>query len=88
MDGKNVVPMLWMAGLTFYPGEWLCCPARIARRHGSEPCGKPIEIKLPPQTRAEVRVVVIGRFHAGEVVVKCKRKSCRAQLAIRFEGVA
>ncbi len=74
--------------MTFYPGEWLRCPARISRRNGSEPCGKPIEVKLPPQTRAEVRVASIPDYRPGEVHVECKRQSCRAQLAIRFEGVA
>ncbi len=77
-----------MASLTFYPGEWLRCPARIARDNGSECCGRPIEIRLPPRTRAEVRVVAIPHFKAGEVHIECKRRSCRAQLAIRFEGVA
>ncbi len=74
--------------MTFYPGERLRCPARIARDNGSEPCGRPIEIQLPARTRAEVRVVAIPHFKAGEVLVECKRKCCRAQLAIRFEGVA
>ncbi len=76
------------AGMTFYPGERLRCPARIARGNGSQPCGRPIEIRLPPRTRAEVRVVAIPHFQAGEVLVECKQKRCRAQLAIRFEGVA
>ncbi len=77
-----------MAGMTFYPGERLRCPARIARGNGSECCRRPIEIRLPPRTRAEVRVVAIPHFQAGEVHIECKRKCCRAQLAIRFEGVA
>ena len=74
--------------MTFSPGEWLRCPARIARGNGSEPCGRPIKIRLPPRTRAEVRVVAIPHFKAGEALVECERKCCRAQLAIRFEGVA
>ena len=74
--------------MTFYPGEWLRCPARISRGNGSEPCRKPIEIQLPSRTRAEVRVVAIPQCKPGEVWVVCKRKSCLARLAIRFEGVA
>ena len=74
--------------MTFHPGEWLRCPARISRGNGSEPCRKPIEIQLPSRTRAEVRVVAIRHCKPGEIWVVCKRKSCRAQLAIRFEGVA
>ena len=74
--------------MTSYPGEWLRCPARIAQDNGSECCGRPIEIKLPPRTRAEIRVAAIPYYHPGEVHVECKRKCCRAQLAIRFEGVA
>lgn len=74
--------------LMFSPGEWLRCPARISRGNGSEPCRKPIEIQLPARTRAEVRVVAIPHYRPGEVRIECKRKSCRAQLAIRFEGVA
>ena len=74
--------------MTFHPGEWLRCPARISRGNGSEPCRKPIEIQLPSRTRAEVRVVAIPHCKPGEAWVVCKRKSCRAQLAIQFEGVA
>ena len=74
--------------MRFHPGERLCCPARISRGNGSEPCGRPIEMNLPSRTRASVRVMGIPHCKPGEVWVVCKRKSCRAQLAIQFEGVA
>ena len=74
--------------MTFHPGEWLRCPARISRGNGSEPCGRTLEIGVPPMTRASVRIMAIPRCKPGEVWVVCKRKSCLAQLAIRFEGVA
>jgi len=66
----------------FFPGDRLHCPARISRGNGSEPCRRPIEIDLPPQTLATVRVVAISHFRAGEILVTCKRRSCRAQLGI------
>lgn len=74
-------------GVRFFPGERLHCPAQIRRGNGSKPCRRPIEIDLPSRTRAEIRVVAIPHFRAGEVLVTCKRRSCRAQLAIQFEGV-
>lgn len=75
--------------MTFHPGETVRCPARISRASGSEVCRRPIEmLNLPSRTRANVRVMAIVRCKPGEIWVTCKRRSCRAQLAIRFEGVA
>ncbi len=74
--------------MRFFPGDRLHCPARISRGNGSESCRRPIEIDLPPQTIATVRVVAILKCYPGEGHMVCKRRSCRAQLAIRLEGVA
>jgi hypothetical protein len=80
-----VFPVLRVAAVTFHPGERLRCPGRIARGRLSGPCRRPIEIDLPPQTVAEVRVVELT-FRPGEVQVWCKR--CKSQLGVMPRAVA
>ncbi len=74
--------------MKFSPGERLHCPNRISRGNGTAACWYPIEILLPPETRATGRVAAIPRYYPGEAQVECKRRGCRAQLAIRLDGVA
>ncbi len=68
-----VVSVLRPSSVTFFSGDQMRCPARISRGNGSELCGRPIEIDLPPQTRAKVRVVVIPQYHPGEARVAAFR---------------
>ncbi len=66
--------------MTFYPGEWAKCPARVPRGHGTERCGRDLGLFAPERTIIVVRVAP-DRLKPGEMSRHCA--GCSTRLGIR-----